>query len=319
MEPNSPKKIQFSVPLFQSQLDPQAAEHLLIDGPGSEAECQAVKVFDVGSVAENIITVKCRTGFMMLSDCPISGGLSCADLLPGIDRIDVETQRVMSGKTFGMDILHACTICYCRLALESTLIRKRRPTPATLVIYNEPSVSGDDRQTSGSQIEHVSTVWRCAVCPVLSAELQLVVEQHFQRQEQQEAGLSDSPDTPSPITAQHANAAQWANQSSSEPNGNESNVSSEGQQGSSGAGGREHSDNQQEERESNHPPRLSQKQLDTLSEEPGDMLPRRKDTPYQHQPPFIPGVKLLKNQTDSSSSFQEDEETCDELKDSLRE
>lgn len=28
MEPNSPKKIQFSVPLFQSQLDPQAAEHV---------------------------------------------------------------------------------------------------------------------------------------------------------------------------------------------------------------------------------------------------------------------------------------------------
>ncbi|XP_064166302.1 protein phosphatase 1 regulatory subunit 1C-like isoform X2 [Anguilla rostrata] len=28
MEPNSPKKIQFSVPLFQSQLDPQAAEHI---------------------------------------------------------------------------------------------------------------------------------------------------------------------------------------------------------------------------------------------------------------------------------------------------
>ncbi|CAB1328079.1 unnamed protein product [Coregonus sp. 'balchen'] len=28
MEPNSPKKIQFSVPPFQSQLDPQAAEHI---------------------------------------------------------------------------------------------------------------------------------------------------------------------------------------------------------------------------------------------------------------------------------------------------
>ncbi|XP_041116463.1 protein phosphatase 1 regulatory subunit 1C-like isoform X2 [Polyodon spathula] len=28
MEPNSPKKIQFAVPLFQSQLDPQAAEQI---------------------------------------------------------------------------------------------------------------------------------------------------------------------------------------------------------------------------------------------------------------------------------------------------
>ncbi|NWT51808.1 PPR1C phosphatase, partial [Erythrocercus mccallii] len=28
MEPNSPKKIQFAVPLFQSQIDPEAAEQL---------------------------------------------------------------------------------------------------------------------------------------------------------------------------------------------------------------------------------------------------------------------------------------------------
>lgn len=31
MEPNSPKKIQFAVPLFQSHLDPQAAEHVSRD------------------------------------------------------------------------------------------------------------------------------------------------------------------------------------------------------------------------------------------------------------------------------------------------
>ncbi|XP_065108309.1 protein phosphatase 1 regulatory subunit 1C isoform X2 [Paramisgurnus dabryanus] len=150
MEPNSPKKIQFAVPLFQSQLDPQAAEH----------------------------------------------------------------------------------------------IRKRRPTPATLVIYNEPSVSGDDKQTSGSQVEtpnaQLSPAQRkqSVYTPPTMRELQLVVEQHFQKQEQQEAGLSDSPDTPSPITAQHfTNAAQWTNHNSSEPNGNESYVSSEGQPGSSGDGG----------------------------------------------------------------------------------
>ncbi|XP_046701588.1 protein phosphatase 1 regulatory subunit 1C isoform X3 [Silurus meridionalis] len=112
MEPNSPKKIQFAVPLFQSHLDPQAAEH----------------------------------------------------------------------------------------------IRKRRPTPATLVIYNDPNAS----------------------------ELQLVVEQHFQRHEQMEAGLSDSPDTPSPIAAQEPNRVpgQWANHSSSE-----SYVSCDEQAGSSEAGG----------------------------------------------------------------------------------
>ncbi|XP_073767916.1 protein phosphatase 1 regulatory subunit 1C isoform X2 [Danio rerio] len=183
MEPNSPKKIQFAVPLFQSQLDPQAAEH----------------------------------------------------------------------------------------------IRKRRPTPATLVIYNEPSASGDDKQSTGHQTEvspvqmqkfNPSTLHdeirsrlsRCAFplstlqaqnaqlspaqrkqsvyTPPTMRELQLVVEQHFQRQEQQETGLSDSPDTPSPITTQHfATEAQWANHNSSEPNGNQSYVSTEGQPGSSGAGG----------------------------------------------------------------------------------
>uniref|UniRef100_A0A8C2EQU7 Protein phosphatase 1, regulatory (inhibitor) subunit 1C n=1 Tax=Cyprinus carpio TaxID=7962 RepID=A0A8C2EQU7_CYPCA len=232
MEPNSPKKIQFAVPLFQSQLDPQAAEH----------------------------------------------------------------------------------------------IRKRRPTPATLVIYNEPSTSGDDKQTTSNQTEAQSAQLSPAqrkqsvYTPPTMRELQLVVEQHFQRQEQQEPGLSDSPDTPSPITAQHfANEAQWANHNSSEPNGNESYVSTEGQPGSSGAGGREHSDTKQEERESHHPPKLSQKHLDTLSEEPGDLSPRRKDTPYQHQPPFIPGIKMLKNQTDPSSLFQEEEENSGEWQDSQME
>lgn len=72
------------------------------------------------------------------------------------------------------------------------------------------------------------------VC-VSSTELQLVVEQHFQRHEQMEAGLSDSPDTPSPITAQQPNGAatQWAINSSTE-----SYVSCDEQAGSSEMGGK---------------------------------------------------------------------------------
>lgn len=35
MEPNSPKKIQFAVPLFQSQIAPEAAEQVSGTGWGS--------------------------------------------------------------------------------------------------------------------------------------------------------------------------------------------------------------------------------------------------------------------------------------------
>ncbi|MGH0121541.1 UNVERIFIED_CONTAM: hypothetical protein FKN15_073155 [Acipenser sinensis] len=111
MEPNSPKKIQFAVPLFQSQLDPQAAEQ----------------------------------------------------------------------------------------------IRRRRPTPATLVIFNDQSPP---------------------------AELQLVVEQHLQRQEQLEPDYSERDpsclDQLSPITNEccHGNGAlltatEWGTCNFPEPNGNE--------------------------------------------------------------------------------------------------
>ncbi|CAM4536616.1 protein phosphatase 1 regulatory subunit 1C isoform X1 [Caretta caretta] len=40
------------------------------------------------------------------------------------------------------------------------------------------------------------------------------------------------------------------------------------------------------------------------------MKPRRKDTPFQHQAPFVPGVKHLKSQNDSA--FPEEEEGVNE-------
>ncbi|XP_031442224.1 protein phosphatase 1 regulatory subunit 1C [Clupea harengus] len=249
MEPNSPKKIQFSVPLFQSQLDPQASEH----------------------------------------------------------------------------------------------IRKRRPTPATLVIYNDPNAA-DDKQTPSGQGEAPSTQLSPAqrkqsvYTPPTMRELQLVVEQHFQRQEQQqEAGLADSPDTPSPITAQrYGNAASplWVNHNCPEPNGNDARVSQPlGTQGSPGsstaAGGIEHQTDAhgacgEEDRDTPHPhpphphsipvslSRQGLSHLDTLSESEElsavGAPPRRKDTPYQHQPPFTPGVKQMKTQTQAESPFLEEEE-----------
>ncbi|XP_029493354.1 protein phosphatase 1 regulatory subunit 1A-like [Oncorhynchus nerka] len=69
-----------------------------------------------------------------------------------------------------------------------------------------------------------------------------------------------------------------------------------------------------EDRDSLPPTRLAKTHTDTLTlaEELSGALPRladtpkRKDTPYQHQPPFIPGVKLLKSK--SNISFPEEEE-----------
>ncbi|XP_047012158.1 protein phosphatase 1 regulatory subunit 1C isoform X3 [Ictalurus punctatus] len=177
MEPNSPKKIQFAVPLFQSHLDPQAAEH----------------------------------------------------------------------------------------------IRKRRPTPATLVIYNDPNASGN--------------------------ELQLVVNQHFQRHEQTETGLSDSPDTPSPIAAQQPNGAatQWANHSSTE-----SYVSCDGQAESSEAGGKDHSNKQRSsQEESPLLPKLTHSHLDTLSEEPTDRDAVDKPSTTR---------VMMKGEAEFSSAFREEEE-----------
>ncbi|XP_038835374.1 protein phosphatase 1 regulatory subunit 1C-like [Salvelinus namaycush] len=135
MEPNSPKKIQFAVPPFQSQLDPQAAEH----------------------------------------------------------------------------------------------IRRRRPTPATLVIYQEPSGAGKTGKTLSHHTElqgaDLSSAQRkqSTFIPPTVKELQMVMDQNFQKPEHLEAGLCENTDQLSPITAQHyGNTAQRANHNGpDEPNGNE--------------------------------------------------------------------------------------------------
>ncbi|XP_058247838.1 protein phosphatase 1 regulatory subunit 1C isoform X1 [Hemibagrus wyckioides] len=220
MEPNSPKKIQFAVPLFQSHLDPQAAEH----------------------------------------------------------------------------------------------IRKRRPTPATLVIYNDPNASDDKQSASGQSETQLSPAQRktSVYTPPTMRELQLVVEQHFQRHEQMEAGLSDSPDTPSPIAAQQPNGAeaQWASHSSSE-----SYVSCDGQAGSSEEGGKDQSNKQRSgQEESPHLPKHTHSQLDTLSEEPTD-----RDAADQPSTTGTHTEAMKKLEAGFSSAFQEKEETFAEDQDTQEE
>ncbi|KAK6485031.1 hypothetical protein HHUSO_G12952 [Huso huso] len=146
MEPSSPKKIQFAVPLFQSQLDPQAAEQ----------------------------------------------------------------------------------------------IRRRRPTPATLVIFNDQTPpEADEQRTTNSQGQAESAEMspkqrKQSVYnpPTMKAELQLVVEQHLQRQEQLEPDYSEHDpsclDQLSPMTNEccHGNGAlptttEWGTCNFPEPNGNE--------------------------------------------------------------------------------------------------
>ncbi|XP_031748406.1 protein phosphatase 1 regulatory subunit 1C isoform X2 [Xenopus tropicalis] len=154
MEPNSPKKIQFAVPLFQSQLDPEASEQ----------------------------------------------------------------------------------------------IRKRRPTPASLVILNEHTPPVDDKRTNSTNEENVSP-----------------------RQRKQ-----------SVFTAPAMKGAVQAKPFICNDNHQSSSM------------------------------------LEHITAENSDplMKPRRKDTPYPLEIPFIPAVKQIKKQNDSSFPEEEEdgedeEEVCD--------
>ncbi|XP_043931193.1 protein phosphatase 1 regulatory subunit 1C isoform X2 [Protopterus annectens] len=152
MEPNSPKKIQFAMPLFQSQLDPEAAEQ----------------------------------------------------------------------------------------------IRRRRPTPASLVILNDQSSPEvDDKKTANSQ--------------------------------------GDSLD-------------------SSPKQRKQSVYTPPTMKGSEQADSFKYNENPQFSS-------LTQQQIVTETDEQSKK-PRRKDTPYHHTPPFVPGVKILKSQNESA--FPEEEEGAEE-------
>ncbi|XP_042192459.1 protein phosphatase 1 regulatory subunit 1C isoform X2 [Callorhinchus milii] len=102
MEPNSPKKIQFAMPLFQSQLDPEAAEQ----------------------------------------------------------------------------------------------IRRRRPTPASLVILNESSPEVDEKRENNPQGKNAEMSpqqrKKSVYTPPTMKELQLLVEQHLQKQDEPDQDYSES-------------------------------------------------------------------------------------------------------------------------------
>ncbi|KAM9484600.1 uncharacterized protein ACWYII_005258 isoform 1-T1 [Salvelinus alpinus] len=98
MESNSPKKIQFSVPVFQSQLDPQASEHR---SKALHLSARGVTT-DPGSIPGCITTGR-----------------------------DWESQRAARN---------------CPSVVQ---IRKRRPTPATHVIYLPPDLTTADDKHQG--------------------------------------------------------------------------------------------------------------------------------------------------------------------------
>ncbi|XP_043549400.1 protein phosphatase 1 regulatory subunit 1C isoform X3 [Chiloscyllium plagiosum] len=207
MEPNSPKKIQFAVPLFQSQLDPEAAEQ----------------------------------------------------------------------------------------------IRKRRPTPASLVILNESS-----------------------------PELQLLVEHHLQKQEQPEQDYSESDtsclDELSPMMTEccHSNGApafladtDWGPLNCCEHISNQTGIklllNAEDHPGNSSIGvtGTEQVVPLKCNDEVPHSfSRSSQQQQTETDTDEQTLKPRRKDTPFQHQPPLMTGVKHLR--THNETPFLEEEEAATE-------
>ncbi|KAM4607397.1 protein phosphatase 1 regulatory subunit 1C [Polymixia lowei] len=100
-------------------------------------------------------------------------------------------------------------------------IRRRRPTPATLQIYRQPTGTdvADQHTASGeTQGPEASQRKQSTYAPPIVKELQLGVEQHLL------GGETDS--QISPITAQvNGNDALWANHNGlEEANGNEASV-----------------------------------------------------------------------------------------------
>ncbi|XP_072333713.1 protein phosphatase 1 regulatory subunit 1C isoform X1 [Scyliorhinus torazame] len=241
MEPNSPKKIQFAVPLFQSHLDPEAAEQ----------------------------------------------------------------------------------------------IRRRRPTPASLVILNESSPEVDEKRENNPQGENaeMSPQQRkksVYTPPTMKAELQLLVEHHLQKQEQPEQDYSESDpsclDELSPMMTEccHSNGApafladtDWGPLNCCEHISNQTGIklllNAEDHPGNSSIGvtGSEqvaplncNDDVPHLSSRSSH-----QRQTETDTDEQ-TLKPRRKDTPFQHQPPLMTGVKHLR--THNETPFLEEDEAANE-------
>jgi hypothetical protein len=71
MEPNSPKKIQFAVPLFQSQIAPEAAEQVSRIGRGAIPVCKVIQMCILSN--QNVLYLFNLTNFVTFKIC---GGLS---------------------------------------------------------------------------------------------------------------------------------------------------------------------------------------------------------------------------------------------------
>ncbi|XP_055493830.1 protein phosphatase 1 regulatory subunit 1C isoform X1 [Leucoraja erinacea] len=236
MESNSPKKIQFAVPLFQSHLDPEAAEQ----------------------------------------------------------------------------------------------IRRRRPTPASLVILNESSPEIDEKRETNLQGENaeMSPQQRkksVYTPPTMKAELQLLVEHHLQKQEQPDQDYSESDpsclDELSPMMTEccHSNGApaDWGPHNCCEHTSTQTGIklllNAEDHPGSSSPGvtGAEQVAPLKCHDDVPHQfSRSSQQQQTETGTDEQTLKPQRKDTPFQHQPPFMTGVKLLRSKNETP--FLEEEEAASE-------
>uniref|UniRef100_UPI00398F5823 protein phosphatase 1 regulatory subunit 1C isoform X2 n=1 Tax=Pristiophorus japonicus TaxID=55135 RepID=UPI00398F5823 len=240
MEPNSPKKIQFAMPLFQSHLDPEAAEQ----------------------------------------------------------------------------------------------IRRRRPTPASLVILNESSPEVDEKRENNPQGENTEMSpqqrKKSVYTPPTMKELQLLVEHHLQKQEQPEQDYSESDpsclDELSPMMTEccHSNGApafladtDWGPLNCCEHISNQTGIklllNAEDHPGNSSIGvtGTEQVVSLKCNDDVPHQfSRSSEQQKTETDTDEQSLKPRRKDTPFQHQPPLMTVVKHLRTQNETP--FLEEEEAATE-------